>query len=367
LLSLTAEETVEMADERSRCRTGNRKLSNIHNLQRDCYAALSLVPYTGLELDPDETAKAHPDSDKNISLRLVGNKIHRINGDRVRLPALFMSGDCLIQVRGRFTDKPENQVLFSHMYFWPEVHKQTISNINRCLGKPVVVERPGEYWVSIAWSDAQFHVGQRTLSDIQTCLLLRPIRRNVVFPGISNNPNFTEVESFEFHHFNIYTPTGLVHDVRWETTFKRPTTPLVAKVEPPWCKAGNYRLLNIDRIQSECNAALSFIPKSKLKLDPQDIPTTRLETHPDILWGKEKSTSSDRIRLPAIFMSENCLIQVHPFDKRGRTSEAPFNEISRWPSVSKQAKRIIQKCLGSRVSEDRNKYWSYIGHSLMRY
>jgi hypothetical protein len=312
LLSLTAEDTVEVADEGPQCRTGNRRLSNIQSFRRDCYAALSLIPNTGLELDPDETAKAHsePGSDKRISLRLVGNKTHRINGDMVRLPAVFMSGDCLILVEAKFKDRPENQVLFSHMYFWREVHKQTIGNIKSCLGPPVVRETGWAYWVTIAVSATRFYMGESTLSTVHTSLHVRPIRRNSVSQKNSNKPNFTSGESLYFQRFNVYTPKGLIHDARWETAFKRPTAPIVVKVYGHRCRPGNYRVLNIDHIQSECNAALSLIPESKLKLDPQDIPTTRLETHPDILWGKEKSTSSDRIRLPAIFMSENCLVEV---------------------------------------------------------
>jgi hypothetical protein len=369
LLSLTAED-VEVTNEYAHCKIGTRMLSNVQNLGQDCYAALRLAPNPGIELDPHEMERNRfaPGPDKPISLRLVGNKTHRIDGDLVRLPAAFMSGNCIIVVNTNIMDKPENQALFNHMYCWKEVRRQVISSIRSCLnGQPVPEERAHQNWMLIAEFKSKFHLGQRTLSDSSTELRVRPIRRNPVSTEDPNNPDFTKEESREFQLYNIYNSTGLIHSNRWETTFKRPTAPLIVQIDNVHCKTGHYKLLNIDHIRNECNAALRLVPKSNLKIDPQDIPTTRLETDPEQLWGTENPTSSDRSRLPALYMTENCLIEVESLHHLGRRYPAPFNEISRWPSVSKLAEGIINECLRPQILKDRKGYWSQIGENDVYY
>jgi hypothetical protein len=83
------------------------EMFNNSNLRRDCFAAMSLAHNTGLAVDPDDTEKSkdtanlglNHSSENLFSLRLIGKDTCRINGDKIRLPAVFYSGDCLVNIK----------------------------------------------------------------------------------------------------------------------------------------------------------------------------------------------------------------------------------------------------------------------------
>jgi hypothetical protein len=118
LLPLTADFPIEVKNDGISCQVGRRKLRKVPDLQKDCYAALSLVPNTGIEVDPQSMSLSDlkSGSEKLFSLRLTGNNTYRITDDKIRFPAEFMSGICLVEVYDKLKYKPGNQALFNYIY-----------------------------------------------------------------------------------------------------------------------------------------------------------------------------------------------------------------------------------------------------------
>jgi hypothetical protein len=215
------------------------KLLNISNLQRDCSAALSLVPNTGFEVDPDDMEKTNnmvkmdlkPGSDKLFSLQLVGKNTHRINGDKVRLPAVFYSGVCLVQVFMYLPDNNLNTALFQHMYVWPQVHKQGKRIIDECfVSEPEQVGRGPSFWprstiIGFSRTDVQLPGEHEFSAAIHSSF---HVKQNTAEPY---NPRSSREEILLFRGFNVYTATGQINDNRWETPFQRPPPPLPAKTK----------------------------------------------------------------------------------------------------------------------------------------
>jgi hypothetical protein len=360
LACLTATLTVEVEDKGTTCPDERRTLQNIPDLKRDCYAALSLVPNTTIEADPQDMAM-NQGSLPLLSLRLIGKETYRINGDKIRLPALFMSGNCLITVSGDVKDKPGNQALFSHIYFWPQVRKQVRSIIDTCLGPSTSSGNNVVYWSIIGYSDSRFHTGHDIPAELYTELHIRSMRNNPVLMENSSIPFFTERDVMKFREYNVYTRTGLINDARWETPFERPTAPVTVVEAGTRCLSGSRRLLNKEFLESQCNAALSLVPKSKRDIDLQQYGT---DPRSGKLIEKEYQINGDKIRLPAVFISEYCLVQVfwlHEHIGHKRRREVLFNNIYVWPNIYKQVRKIIKGCLGLPVVDIKKVYWSPIG------
>jgi hypothetical protein len=223
--------------------------------------------------------------------------------------------------------------------------------------------------VTVGWFGARFQRENEPLSNIYVKLYVNPFREYPVDTGNSNTPHFAEAEITKFQILNIYTPTGLIHDTRWERPFERPTAPLTVVDAGTRCLVGSRKLLNKEFFESQCNAALSLVPRSKRDIDLQHMATDGLNPGSETLIGKEYQINGDKIRLPAVFLSESCLIRITTTFGLGivdgrfgreRSNQALFNGIYLWPNVQKQGKNIIKACLGSQVLGDD---WSEIGWS----
>jgi hypothetical protein len=203
-------------------------ISNIPNIRRDCLAALSLVPRTGLEVDPHDMVKQshNPGNKKLFSLRISGKDAYRINKDKISLPATFFSGDCFVQVHLYGSDGSKITALFQHMYLWPDVHKQVTSIIDDCFVPEVepIFRGPTYEPKRIGSSGTNIQVRGEQISywfEIYTDLY---IRRNSTYPC-------SEEEIWDFcQGFNVYTATGQINDRRRKTPVKRP--PPTAHTKP---------------------------------------------------------------------------------------------------------------------------------------
>jgi hypothetical protein len=184
-----------------------RKPLNIQSLRHDCYAALSIMPNTGVEVDPNDMAKnaLKPDSQKLFSLRLTGNDTYSVNGDKIRLPAIFASGDCFIRVTidgGRIQSR--GAVLFQHIYTWPVLRKWAYSLLKTCLV-------PRRKCHSVSGADL---VGIGRSSGRYDSLILRTYLYVKGSTEEPNRPQFSDREKLNFRDFNVYTPTGQINDNR---------------------------------------------------------------------------------------------------------------------------------------------------------
>jgi hypothetical protein len=185
---------------------------------RNCYTALSLMPHTGLEVDPDYITvnRQAPDSKRPISVKLVGK--YNINGDRIRFPAAFHSGNCSIIVRTRlggtlhpqYVYKPArfSPALLQHVYIWPHARQQAKSIIKQaffeCLGRTTAAGTPS--LTSQGYKMSELHMDGYTFQFV-----------------ISVSTNVYSNHSLRF--YNVYTPQGQLNDVRWPTPFQRPPKP----------------------------------------------------------------------------------------------------------------------------------------------
>ena len=202
-------------------------------LLRDCYAALSLVPNTNISIDPHYMNIHHPGpgSQKPISLELTGNDTYKINGDKVRVPAVFSSGICLVHVTawdGRrrlvFPEDP-GPALFQHIYFWPLVRKQVKGIIDDCLMN--MLQRGETAILTIGTSSAKLDAGNRPPLTVYSQVIMST-SNNSNIANIRNSPytrNFPKIDKYHLPRFNVYTPTGQINDIRWPTSYHRPPKP----------------------------------------------------------------------------------------------------------------------------------------------
>jgi hypothetical protein len=201
-----------------------RRLLDVQKLRHDCYAALSIMPNTGVDVDPNETANnaLKPDPEKLFNLRLTGKDTYRINGDKIRLPAVFASGDCAIEVRseGEYSTS-QKTALFQHIYTWPTLRNWAKNLIDDCLVPRTLNQRPiyiDWMWRFFDWVWIGTSRGNYENLKLETVLLVKGNE------GESNIPQFSEMdkEHYRVIGFNVYTPTGQIHDTRWKIPWQRP-------------------------------------------------------------------------------------------------------------------------------------------------
>jgi hypothetical protein len=176
------------------------------------------MPNTGVDVDPNAMATnaSKPDPKKLFSLRLTGKDMYRIYGDKIQLPAMFASGDCLIQVRnsGEYTTS-QKTALFQHIYAWPTLHNWANSLIDICFVRQTRRETTRDFlWVQIGTTHGYYDF-LKLDTDVW-------VKRGQPRPEEQNRPRFSEWEKRRFSGFNVYTPTGQIHDTRWEIPWRRP-------------------------------------------------------------------------------------------------------------------------------------------------
>jgi hypothetical protein len=188
---------------------------NIPGLRHDCYAALNIMPNTGVDGDAqDMTRNSHRRGSQDpFSVRLTGQGTYRINNDTIRFPAIFTSGDCAVFVQpgGQYASY-QKTALFHHVYTWPTLRNLAKRAIDACLG----VEPRLEIFQGFTWLHLGYVDGRYDTLTLGTGIWVKWRGEE------ANTPQFTEMDKVRFSAYNVYTSTGKLHDVHWEVPWQRP-------------------------------------------------------------------------------------------------------------------------------------------------
>jgi hypothetical protein len=163
----------------------------------DCYAAMDLIPHTGIMPAPDLMLSSAP----RFALELTGRDTYKINGDKIRFPAAFLAGRCIIMIRAEnvtspFPDQPDIALLL-HLYFWPRVLEIA------------------EYLISSCLKDMQLWVVYRATLKAKNWSFPFMINISILDKG-------SRMPQGGLRNLNIYDSTGMINSISWPIAFQRP-------------------------------------------------------------------------------------------------------------------------------------------------